>query len=144
MDYKTGDFVMLKNIENFKSKRPLHPDLNVFEISEILPDGFRLKYIDVNVSKDDVLPIPIDGAADRWIYYDPDIAAATILSGDSIPCHSKDYTYYFDAFARSYTEKDKSYQEIVRERDFQFVHDIQHYFDDESGSHGLKINDFKH
>ncbi len=68
MDYKTGDFVMLKNIENFSIKRPLHPDLNVFEISEILPDGFRLEYIDEIVAKNDVLPIPINGKDDRWIY----------------------------------------------------------------------------
>ncbi len=127
MDYKTGDFVMLKDVQKFSDNRPLHRNFNVFEISEILSDGFRLKYIGETVSKDDVLPIPVNGEDDRWIYYDPIIAAAVVRPGDDLPCHSTDYTYYLNAFARSYAKDGKSLQELVREKGFIFVHEIQHY-----------------
>lgn len=141
--YRTGDFVMLKNINDHKVERTWNPTLNIFEILDILPDGFNLRYIDRVVTKDDVLPIPINGKDERWIYYDPVIAAAVVRPEDTAPVHSTDYTYYFDAFARSHTENGKTFQEIIREKGLQFVHEIQHYLSDKYHHCDLKINDLR-
>lgn len=132
MDYKTGDFVMLKNIENFNVKRPLHPDLNIFEISEILPDGFCLEYIDEIVPKNEVLPIPINGKDDRWIYVD----SLYIMANGQ--CTSTNYAYYLDRIEI----EGELLREITKKRVFQFVNQAQDYLRDVFGRNELKINDF--
>ena len=144
MDYKAGDFVMLKDVQKFSDNRPLHRDFNVFEISEMLPDGFSLRYIGETVSKDDILPIPINGKDDRWIYYHPIVAASVIGCGHvrfcPPPVHTTDYSYYFDSFARS-TFENKTFQEIIREEGFKYVHEVQHFLSDEFHQNdALKIN----
>jgi hypothetical protein len=139
--YRKGDFVMLKNINDVKVERTLNPTLNIFEIKEVLPTGFVLEGMNGAVIKNDIMSISINGEDDRWVYYDPIVAASTVRPGDPIPIHTRDYTYYFDAFARSYNEDGKTFQQIIREKGFKFVHEVQHYLSDEFHQHhALMIN----
>ena len=91
------------------------------------------------VDADDIEAIPIDGVHDRSIYYDPIVAASIIPPGGKIPVHRTDYSYYMDKFENCYDVDKRTYAEVVRERGYQFVHEVQHWLNDEFDRDGLKI-----
>ena len=82
----------------------------------------------------------MNGIDDRWIYYDPVVAASIVFSGDPIPVHNTDYSYYMDALGRSYDSK-KSFKELVEKEHLYCVHEIQHYLRKKYGSDNLRINE---
>ena len=140
-DYRKGDFLRLKQPIKFQNKRITKNDLNIFEVIEVVDEDIRFRHIETLVPISEVEPIPIDGISDKEIYYDPIIAASVILPGDPIPIRKRDYTYYFDKFANC-TSDDYTFQELVTERRFRFVHEIQHFLKDEFNDDGLKIKDY--
>ena len=71
--------------------------------------------------------IPIDGVADKSIYFDPVIAAST----GSHPIElSSNKSYYMEQFEH-YSMEGKTYKEWVVQQGFQFVHEVQHWLREE-------------
>ena len=124
-----GDMVRLDSDfhRNAKERGALKYIENVFKLVDVLPDGMiQLEGCMESVRKDVVKAIPIDGIADADIYYDPVIAASTVEVGQQVSVYKTDDSYYMDHFKKCYY-RDKSYEEMVKERNFQFVHEVQHW-----------------
>lgn len=77
--------------------------------------------------------VPIDGVHDRDVYYAPAVAAGGVSASPNPD------VYYMQSFENSYDVDGKRYSVIVKERDYHFVHEIQHWLHDEQ-NYGLKIN----
>lgn len=139
---RIGDFIRLKNMEEFKIERFSGRKVNIFEIINIKPEYVEVKNCVAKIPISEIEPILINGGDDTEIYYDPIIAASTIFPGDPLPVHRKDYTYYYEAFKRN-SYQNKNFQELIKENNLQYVHEVQHFlFDRFSGDKGLKINAF--
>ena len=115
---------------------------NIFSIKAIdlntdMP-FYQLDEIGKKFSPDEIEAISIDGIHDRDIYFDPIISASIIAPGQPIPIHRTDYTYFMSKFER-YSYEGKTYSELVKEVNCQFVHEVQHYMNKEFGSCELKI-----
>ncbi len=137
--FEAGDMVKLAAPEKFRNSLIFKE--NVFKIVAMYDEGIKLSFSDQIVTAADILPVKIDGAEDRSIYYDPIIAASIVLPGQPIPVHHRDYTYYFDAFAKMKIEKsDKTLQDLVREQNFEYVHEIQHFLRQRYQNDELEIN----
>lgn len=99
----------------------------------------KLKDIEELVPYRSIEAIPLDGKHDQNIYYDPIIAASTVLPEEPIPVHNRDYSYFMDQFKNSFYEG-KNYHELIKEQKCRYVHDVQHYLMDEFGEDDLKIH----
>ena len=142
-NFRNGDFIRLKNLEQYKIDRFSGRQINIFEINNI-----EDKYLDVNNCHEKILiteieSIPINGIDDFEIYYDPILAASIVLPNDDAPIHRKDKSYYYEKFERCFDTDNKSFQELIKEQGLQYVHEVQHFlFDQFSGDKGLKIDTF--
>lgn len=137
--FEVGDMVKLADPEKFKGFSIFRE--NVFKIAVMNNEEIKLSGLERIVTAADILPVKIDGAEDRSIYYDPIIAGSTVLPGQPIPVHHTDYTYYFNAFAKMKFEKsDKTLQDIVREQNFEYVHEVQHFLRQRYQNDELRIN----
>ena len=123
-----------------KSDDVLGLGLNLYKISSLQCDTVRLINVTQPVPKKELLSVKVNGIDDRWIYYDPVVAASIVFSGDPIPVHNTDYSYYMDALGRSYDSK-KSFKELVEKEHLYCVHEIQHYLRKKYGSDNLRINE---
>lgn len=139
--FENGDIVKLKNPALFKKTYDAFDrSLNLYKVKSKQGDMVCLDGVSQTVSKKELVPITVDGTDDRWIYYDPVVAASLVFPGDPIPVHKTDYSYYLDALNRSYEGK-KSFKELVGEESLFYVHEIQHYMRKKYGSDSLKINE---
>lgn len=139
--FEKGDIVSLKNPSLIrKSDDVLGLGLNLYKISSLQCDTVRLINVTQPVPKKELLSVKVNGIDDRWIYYDPVVAASIVFSGDPIPVHNTDYSYYMDALGRSYDSK-KSFKELVEKEHLYCVHEIQHYLRKKYGSDNLRINE---
>lgn len=127
LQYEEGDFVLYQNI--------------ICEVEKIYNDGsISLKYIKEKITLNDIQPIPVDGVHDRPIYYDPIVAASTIIEGHPIPVHKKDDSYYMDRFKKEeWSDEKQTTWDKVNECHFRYVHEIQHWLRAETSQDGLKI-----
>lgn len=141
--FEVGDFVMLVKEKYQKVVDSLIYTNNVFRILEIdessITPKFKLEGFDNWYEHDEVLAIPIDGVHDKDIYYAPVIMASYVAPGQPVPEHHTDYSYFMDCFKRC-TYKSKTYVELVKAANCQFVHEVQHYLKEELGGSDLKIN----
>lgn len=134
--FEQGDFVSVKeNLTNQKDKDESIKALSVgvYKIATIKGGKATLAGVGGDVQLEFLEAVPIDGVHDRNIYYDPDVAE----SNGSVP-HSPDI-YYMHSFESMYDNDGKSYSDIVKERNYHFVHEIQHWLHGD-GDYGLKIN----
>lgn len=141
--FEVGDYVALtESLFNKLADKLIYKN-NIFRIEDTnLPDAplfYKLEGLDEAVEMIDIEAIPIDGIHDRDIYYDPIIAASIIAPGQPIPVHHTDYSYYMEHFERC-KYNDKSYVELIKEANCQFVHEVQHYMNEEFGGCELKVN----
>lgn len=139
-DYRIGDFVRLTHPEKYKINRISISPVNVFKISSIMSDHMILEDIDACVPVNEIRPVGIDGKEDRWIYYDPVIAAPTLSFDAPIPEIHVDYSYYYDAFRKNFY-RGKSYREIIEKKKLRYVHEVQHWLWNSMNDKGLKINE---
>ena len=100
----------------------------------------KLASVNSVVSRSELQPVTVDGIEDRWIYFDPMIAASIVFPGDEVPAHHVDYSYYMDAFEHCFVGK-KSYKEIIEKEHLMYVHEIQHYLRKHHQADDLKINE---
>lgn len=136
--FEVGDFVMYKEFDRMKGKIGDYHSYNVFKILDIEDGKYKLGNIDGKVDLKEIEAIPIDGVHDRSIYYDPIVAASIIPPGRSVPVHRTDYSYYMDKFENCLDVDKRTYAEVVKERGYHFVHEVQHWLNDEFDRDSLK------
>lgn len=141
-DFKVGDLVALSSTAFNEVEKSLIYSNNIFQIEAIDQSTgmpyYNLNGVDKPMSKDDIEAIPIDGINDRDIYYDPIIAASVIAPGQPKPVHRTNYSYFMERFERS-SYKGKTLSELVKEANCQFVHEVQHYMEEEFNKCELRI-----
>lgn len=89
------------------------------------------------------MPVAIDSIEDRWVYYDPIIAASIVFPGDEVPSHSTDYSYYMNAFEHCFDERKKTFKDLIIKEHLMYVHEVQHFLQKRFYKDYLKINDSK-
>ncbi len=101
----------------------------------------KLHEVDDWININEISPVLIDGKQDRLIWEDCIVAASTIADGDPMPIYHIDKSYFMDKFKQVF-DGTQSFYDIVVEKKYQYVHDVQHWLR-ESGhtSSALKIND---
>lgn len=135
--FEIGDFVRIKDSERNKYKdkqNAVHMhDWNLFEIHSKDGDVCKLVDFDADVPCHDLEAIPIDGVYDKKIYYDP-----IVIPAQGSVLRSTDYSYYMKSFENNLDEEGNKYSDLIKEKDFHFVHEVQHWLR-EQGDNGLKI-----
>lgn len=138
--FEKGDIVKFIDESNVRPDY-LRNHENIFQIVSMEGSSVRLSrsfspIIEADLST--ITAVKMDGQEDKYIYYDPVIAAPTVWSGDSVPVHRKNYTYYLDAIITF--PHDKRMQDFIKENSLVFVHELQHYLRQHYHSDDLKIN----
>ena len=141
---RNGDFVRMRD-EIFNQYNNEHPDAmmyreNVFTVSGIVVGGkIKTREFNLPFTFDELEAILIDGNEDRTIYYDPVVMATMIQPGQPVPVQQTDYSYFMDRFEK-WKDGDKTFKQMVEEKGFQFVHEVQHWLKDEMQDNGLKAH----
>jgi len=139
--FRKGDFIRLKNIELYQLDRYSNINVNIFEISEIESDFVKIKSCKEQIPFSEINSIPINGKDDFDIYYDPIVCASIVAPGEPAPIRKTDYSYYYEAFKRSFYEN-KNFQELIKDLDLKYVHEVQHFLIDKFQDNGLRINTY--
>lgn len=138
-----GDIVQLKHPENYKkSCDNLGNSINLYKIASINGDKVYLVDVEEELPLSELQPVEANSVEDRWIYYDPIVAASIVFPGEPIPVHHIDYSYYMDTFERNYEGK-KTFKELVKKEHLVYVHEIQHYLRKKFHNDFLRINELK-
>lgn len=135
-----NDFVKIKQnaLEKYNAVNPIKR--NLFTIHNIRGDYYDLLEIpDVSFPKNSIAPVRINGKDDASIYYDPVVAAPTVTRGEPVPSYSVDKTYFMRHFENCFDENHVSYKELVKQHNFLYVHEVQHWLREESGQEELKL-----
>lgn len=142
--FRVGDIVKLRHPEQFVKEDDFHGYcINLYKILTMSNNSVKLAGVKQEVPKTELMPVAVNGNEDRWIYYDPYVAAPIVFPGDPIPVYSADYSYYLDTFEHCFDDKNKSYKELVTKAHLLYVHEIQHYFRKRFHEDYLKINSSK-
>ena len=137
--FKEGDFICVKkklfegDADDEEVMKDFKHVFNVYKIATIKKGMAKLTGLTGEAKVESLEAVPIDGEHDRKIYYAPDV-----ISSEALPSPDPD-VYYMHSFENMYDSDGKSYKDIVKERNYHFVHEIQHWLYDE-GDYGLKIN----
>lgn len=129
MDFKKNDIVRLRNEYFDKIKSKIFFPQNLFFIDKLLDDGMSvlLRNVDIKIPSSEICPVKIDGEEDRFIYYDPVIAADVVRPDEAIKCRHVDRDeYYLQKMKNCFDSKGRSYYDILNEEHFVYVHELQH------------------
>ncbi|WP_294913250.1 hypothetical protein [uncultured Prevotella sp.] len=129
MNFKKNDIIRLRNEYFDKIKSKLFFPQNIFFIDKFLDDGefVLLRNVDITVPSSEIRPVKIDGEEDRFIYYDPVIAADVVRPDEAIKCRHVDRDeYYLQKMKTCFDSKGQSYYNILNEEHFVYVHELQH------------------
>jgi len=137
--FRKGDFIRLKNIELYQIDRYSNKNVNIFEISEIGRDFVKVQCCNEQIPFSEINSIPINGKDDFQIYYDPIVCASYVAPSEPAPIQKTDYSYYYEAFKRRFYEN-KNYQELIKDLDLKYVHEVQHFLIDTIKNNGLSID----
>lgn len=107
---------------------------NVFRILSITKTFATLSDIKCEVPLFAIEPIPINGKDDLCIYYDPMIAA------DIMDIKSRDIntSYYVEGFSAMHIGN-RTLQDEFFEKEFKYVHEVQHWLREDTGWDELKV-----
>jgi hypothetical protein len=142
--FKKGDIVRLKHPEKYKKVDDVYSyQINLYRINSLYGKEVRLDNVPDMVSIAELLPVPIDGVADRWIFYDPQIAASFLFDEDENKGSCTDCSYYMDAFEHCFDEKNRSFKELITKAKLVYVHEVQHWLKKRFYEDYLKINENK-
>lgn len=121
-----GDYVRLKKSTYDTLLNKLYYTNNIFRIISLDSKNVKIQDIDIELRIDNVEPIPIDGIADKDLYYDPIIMGSFVAPGQPIPVHNKDYSYYMEKMKSCYDTDHKAFYDKIKQNNCQFVHEVQH------------------
>lgn len=139
-EFATGDIVKFVNEENVRPDY-LHDLENIFQIVSIEGSSVKLSRSFSPITEAElstITAVKMDGQEDKYIYYDPIIAASIVWAGDPVPVQHKDYTYYLDTNAAFH--HNKTMRDFIAENGFKYVHELQHYLREHYQTDDLKIN----
>lgn len=139
-EFVKGDIVKFVDETNVRPDY-LHNIENIFQIVSIEGHSVKLTrsfspIIETELSA--ITALKMNGQEDKYIYFDPIIAASIVWPGDPVPVYHKNYTYYLDANATF--NHDKTMRDFIAENSFKYVHELQHYLRKHYHSDDLKIN----
>lgn len=143
-EFKVGDIVGLRNPSLFKKAGDVYGyGINLYKILFMGEDCVRLIGVQQEVPKSELRPVAVDGVADRWIYYDPKVAAVFLFDEEKYEGSSRDYTYYMDALGRM-NDGGRTYKEMIGKKRLMYVHEVQHWLrKKDKREDGLEINEGK-
>ncbi len=142
--FRVGDIVKVKHPSEYNRSSDFHGlGTNLYKIVEMKGEVVRLAGVQAVVPLTELKPVAMDGAEDRWIYYDPIIAASIVFPGDEVPVHKTDYSYYMEKFGRCFDEKHRSFKELVEKEKLVYVHEVQHWLRRHHQEDRLRINESK-
>lgn len=143
-DFKVGDIVSLRHPEQYKKASDVYGyGINLYKIVRIGESGVKLADVEQEVPKSELKPVAVDGVADRWIYYDPKVAATFLFDDEKYEGSSRDYTYYMDALGRM-DDGGGTYKETIGRKRLMYVHEVQHWLrKKDKREDGLEINEGK-
>lgn len=143
-EFKRGDIVKLKHPEKYrKSDDVFGYRINLYKIASLQGNKAKMESVSDVIPVSELLPVAVDGIEDRWIYYDPQIAAPFLFEDERYDGGCRDFTYYMDAL-RAMTEGGKSYREMIEKKKLMYVHEVQHWLrKKDNGVDGLKVNEFE-
>ena len=139
-DIQNGDFVRFRE-DSYKGQDILLKEMtNAFTFQGKRRDGYcKLRELNEDIPIAQLQYIPIDGQSDSMIYYDPVVMASIVQPGQPVPVHHTNYTYFMNRF-EIWKDGEKTFKQIVEEKGFQFVHEVQHWLREEMQDDGLKIH----
>lgn len=142
-EFERGDIVKLKHPDKYKKSDDFYGyRINLYKIAMIHGNEAKMEGLPDVIPVSDLLPVAVDGVEDRWIYYDPQVAASYLFD-EKYDGGCKDYTYYMDAL-KTMTEGGKSYKEMIEKKKLMYVHEVQHWLrKKDNGVDGLKVNELK-
>lgn len=143
-EFKVGDIVSLQHPEQFRKTSDVYGyGINLYKILSIGKGGVKLADVEQDVSKSELKPVVVDGVADRWIYYDPKVAAIFLFDDDKYDGNSRDYSYYMDSLGRM-DDGRRTYKEMIGKKRLMYVHEVQHWLrKKDKREDGLEINEGK-
>ena len=142
--FKVGDIVGLHHPERYRKAGDVFGyGINLYKIVSVGEGGVRLADVEQEVPKSELKPVAVDGVADRWIYYDPKVAATFLFDDEKYEGNSRDYTYYMDALGRM-GDGGRTYNEMIGRKRLMYVHEVQHWLrKKDKREDGLEINEGK-
>jgi hypothetical protein len=142
-EFRVGDIVKVKHPAEYKRSSDFHRyGTNLYKIVSISENTVTLAGVSQDVPISELLPVAVDGVEDRWIYFDPVIAASIVFPGEELPVHRTDYSYYMEKFERCFEGK-KSYKELVEKNHLMYVHEVQHWLRKHHREDRLRINEVR-
>jgi hypothetical protein len=138
--FVVSDFVQLSWKEFVSLNTEGSIKTNLFTISRIYANKqYELTGWNKLFSIQDLRPVFIDNEVSQNIYYDPVVAAPTIVWRESIPPHKTNYDYFMKHFENCFDHEEVSFKERVEQKGFLYVHEVQHWLREEFGSDDLKM-----
>lgn len=143
-EFRVGDIVGLHHPERYRKASDVFGyGINLYKIVSMREGGVRLADVEQEVPKSELKPVAVDGVADRWIYYDPQVAATFLFDDEKYEGSSRDYTYYMDALGRM-DDGGRTYKEMIEKKRLMYVHEVQHWLrKKDKREDGLEINEGK-
>ena len=143
-EFRVGDMVSLHHSEQYRKTSDVYGyGINLYKILSIGKGGVKLADVEQEVPKSELKPVAVDGVADRWIYYDPKVAASFLFDDERYEGNSRDYTYYLDALGHM-DDEGRTYKEMIGKKRLMYVHEVQHWLrKKDKREDGLKINEWK-
>lgn len=144
LQFEESDFIRIKEEQREQyTNNCVFKDI-VFEIEKINDnDTVKLKFTDQDVPYEFIEPVPIDGVADKQIYYNPIYAGSINKPGDPKPTHyCQEKRYYLESFKlknESFEDESTLYQKFEKAK-LQYVHEVQHWLKGIFGGQYLSIN----
>ncbi len=150
--FEKGDIVRLLKPDKYfylvTSHRPI-----VAKIEEIHDDYYIMEgiyYLSLDLINDsspsakiahipftEVEPVEINSGYDRDIYMDGVVCASFVEPGKPVPVHNSDYSYYYDRLDHFKMVDGSTYKDLLREKQFKYVHEFQRYLREQKEKAGL-------
>lgn len=141
--FKVGDIVQLKHPEKYKRTDDIYGyQINLYKILSLGRNEVKLDNVLAAVPTSELMPVAIDGVEDRWVYYEPYVAASFLFDERENKGGGTDYTYYMDTFEHL-KEGEKTYKEMILKKHLMYVHEVQHFLRNRYHDDYLKINYLK-
>lgn len=142
--YQQDDFVLIKSRAAYHILRKDDGKCRLFQIKEVLADGYRLRDVQELVPFNEIEPVPINNEEAHLIYYECFGAAGFIAPGELPPVSHTDYSYFMEAFKNILRNNDTSetYYDAIVKSNMMYVHEVQHWIQEQGhGPSELRIND---